>query len=186
MKRVIAALLGVFLLTGCSKSDTVLDSAVSLRNRLLESNGCSFNAEITADYGEKLYAFSMECQADAAGNLTFTVTEPESISGITGKLSEEGGKLTFENQALAFEMLADGQITPVSTPWVFLKTLRSGYLDAQGKDGDYIKLSVDDSYKEDALHLDIWLNQAQEPVRAEILWQGIRVVSIALSAFKFL
>lgn len=186
MKFLIAVVLPIFLLTGCSKSENALDRAILLRNKLLQSNGCTFDAIVTADYGEKLYSFSMSCQSDSTGNLTFTVIAPSSLSGITGKITEEGGKLTFADQALAFEMLADGQITPVSAPWLFLKTLRSGYLNAQGIDGNYTKLSIDDSYRDDALHLDVWLNQDQVPIRGEILWQGRRIISIEVDAFKFL
>lgn len=185
MKRIIAIVLMV-LMVGCSKADTALDQAITLRNRLLDGNGCSFDAVITADYGEKLYTFSLNCQADAAGNLAFTVTEPKSISGITGTISDSGGKLTFDDQALAFEMLADGQVTPVSAPWLFLKTLRSGYLNAAGRDGEHTKLIIDDSYEENPIQLDIWLDENMIPIRGEILWQGRRVVSLSVNNFQIL
>jgi len=120
------------------------------------------------------------------GNVAFKVIQPETISGITGTVSEQGGKLTFDDQVLGFEMLADGQVTPVSAPWLFLKTLRGGYLNASGVDGEYIKLSIDDSYEENPLYLDIWLDQTLNPVRGEILWQGRRIVSLEVSNFRFL
>lgn len=185
MKRVIAILMMIFLV-GCNKADSALDQAITLRNRLLNGNGCAFDAVITADYGEKLYTFSMNCKADATGNLTFSVTEPKSVSGIAGTISESGGKLTFDDQALAFEMLADGQVTPVSAPWLFLKTLRSGYLNAAGRDGEYIKLIIDDSYEENPIQLDIWMDANMVPIRSEILWQGRRVISLAVNNFQIL
>lgn len=185
MKRVVALLLAVFLLTGCRGGSGGMERALSLRDRLLKSNGCSFQAVITADYGSALYTFSMACQADSQGNVSFTVTEPQTISGITGIISQQGGKLTFDGQALAFETLADGQITPVCAPWLLIHTLRSGYLSSCGQDEDGLRLGIDDSYQDDALHLDIWLCKNDLPVRGEILWQGRRVVSLEVRNFLY-
>ncbi len=185
MKRVLAMLLVVFLFTGCGSGGSGMQRAMSLRERLLKSNGCAFDAVITADYGEKIYTFSMHCRTDSNGELTFTVTDPQTINGITGTIGQEGGNLTFDNQVLAFEMLADGQITPVSAPWLLIHTLRGGYLASCGEDSEGLRIRIDDSYAEDALHLDIWLSSDDLPIRGEILWQGRRVVSVEVRNFSY-
>lgn len=185
MKRVLAMLLIVFLFAGCGSGGRGMERAMSLRERLLKSNGCAFDAVITADYGEKVYTFSMHCRTDSNGELTFTVTDPQTINGITGTIGPEGGNLTFDKQVLAFEMLADGQVTPVSAPWLLIHTLRSGYLASCGEDGGGLRIRIDDSYAEDALHLDIWLNSDDLPTRGEILWQGRRVVSVEVRNFSY-
>lgn len=185
MKRIIALLGLLFLLTGCSGAETQLDRAMALRSKLL-AQGVSFDAEITADYGDKLYTFSMNCQADSQGNLTFTVTALESIAGITGTVSASGGKLTFDESVLSFALLADGQLTPVSAPWVLLRTLRSGYLTSCAEENGVIRIAIDDSYADDALHLDIWLDGNDLPTRGEILWQGRRILSVSVKNFVFL
>lgn len=182
MKRMLAIILTVFLLTGCSGNGSI-DGALVLREQLLKSNGCSFDALITADYGQKVYNFAMHCQTNNHGDLTFTVTEPGTIRGITGKISNEGGKLTFDDQALAFEMIADGQIVPVSAPWLLIRSLRSGYIAYSGEDQPYTRVRFDDSYRDDAIHLDVWFSEDNIPVRGEILWQGRRVVSVDVKNF---
>lgn len=157
---------------------------MSLRSGLL-SKSAEFDTVITADYGDKTYTFGANCTADPQGGLTFTVTQPETIAGITGTVSAGGGKLTFGEQALAFPLLADGQVTPVSAPWILMNTLRSGYLTSCGKEGEAIRLSIDDSYQDDALHLDIWLDAQDVPIRGEILWQGRRILSMEVKNFRF-
>ncbi len=184
MKRIFAALLLLVLVSGCSAGQNEMDRAMALRAKLL-SRAVEFETEITADYGDKTYSFSVGCRADEQGTLTFTVTAPETISGITGTVSAAGGKLTFDGHALAFPALADGQLTPVCAPWVLVKTLRSGYLTSCGSDGGMIRVSIDDSYADDALHLDIWLGEEDIPVRAEILWQGRRILSMDVKNFRF-
>lgn len=175
----------LMLLTGCAGGNGELDRALAFRDKLLNSSGCSFDAVITADYGDKVYTFSLNCKTDASGDLSFSVTDPESIADITGIVNGEEGKLTFDDKALAFEVLADGYITPVSAPWHLIHTLQSGYISSCGKDGDYLRLAVDDSYEEDALHMDIWLDEDDMPIRGEILWQGKRVLSLDVRNFAF-
>lgn len=183
MKRLLAALFVLIMLTGCAENGAELSRAMALREKLLKSNGCCFDAVITADYGEKIYTFGMKCEVDASGNLSFEVTEPATISGITGTISEKGGALKFDDQVLAFETLADGQITPVSAPWLLIHTLRSGYINACGENGSGLHMQIDDSYAEDALHMDIWTEKNDLPIRCEILWQGRRIVSIDVKDF---
>lgn len=175
----------LFLFTGCKNQNGPLDKAIMLRNRLLESNGCSFRATVTADYGEQLYIFTMDCISDKEGNLQFSVVSPETISGITGKISTEGGALTFDDKILAFPTVAEGQITPVTAPWVFLKTLRSGYMNSCTKDSDGYQLSIDDTYAEDALRLLICVVN-DIPVSGEIFWKGGRVLTVAVEEFTYL
>ncbi len=185
MKRIAAAVCLLVLLCGCSGKNEDLDRAMSVRARLL-NRGFEFETDITADYGDKTYTFSARCTADTGGNVTFTVTKPETVAGITGSISANGGKLTFDGKALAFPLLADNQLTPVSAPYVLVKTLRSGYLTSCGKEGELLRLAIDDSYADDALHLDIWLDGQDAPVRGEILWQGRRILSMDVRNFSFL
>lgn len=178
MKKVGALLVLLILLSGCTGKSNEIERGMALRSRLLRSETCSFDARITADYGDKIHNFSVSCQADQDGDLLFSVTEPETIAGITGKLSSGSGKLTFDDVALQFDLMADDQLTPVSAPWIFYQTLRCGYLTSAGMDGELVRLSIDDSYEEDALHLDIWLDEQDMPVRAEILYDGWRILSL--------
>ena len=189
---------------------------MTLRAKLLGTSECTYDALVTADYGDEINTFRMECTASGNGDVAFKVSEPETISGITGTLTGSGGKLTFDDKALAFDMLADGQLSPISAPWVFLKTLRGGYVTSCGSDGDGIRvcsqvigvtlqktlrggyltsagmegdllrLAVDDSYEEDALHVDIWLDAQDIPVRAEIIYDDRRILTMDIENFRIL
>ncbi len=183
MKRILVILLTIALLAGCTHSDGGMERAISLRERLLQAESCTFDAEITADFGDKTYAFTMSCTADREGNVEFTVLQPDTICGITGVLSANGGKLTFDETAVAFEMLADGEVSPISAPWLLYKTLCGGYITSCGEEGESLHISVDDSYEEDALQLDIWLDAQNIPQSAQIRWQGRRVLSLIVKNF---
>ena len=183
MKRFGAIILLVLFLSGCGGTSGEMNRCLVLREKLLKES-CSFKTKITADYADKLYHFTLDCKADAQGNLSFTVEEPETISGITGRITGEGGELTFEGTALSFPLMADGQVTPVSAPWLLLKTLRSGYLTSAGKDGDLMRITIDDRYEDDALTMDIWVDREDRPVYAEILWKGENILTITVENFQ--
>lgn len=185
MKRILAVIFTVIILSGCSNSKAI-EPGLQLREKLLNSNGCSFDALITADYADEIYTFTMQCEIDQNGNLSFCVKEPISISGITGTMTADGGKLTFDDKALAFPLLADDQITPISGPWLLLKTLRGGYLRACETGKNETHLILDDSYQEDALQVDVYLTKENIPIRGEFLFRGRRILSIDVRNFAYL
>lgn len=171
--------------TGCSSENRELSKAVALREELLSSGGCSFSAVVTADYGEMLHTFTMDCQGDNAGKLIFEIMEPKSIAGIQGEIASAGGKIKFEDKYLYFPLMTDDLLTPASAPWIFLKTLRSGYITSACMEGELLHISVDDSYEDDALMLDIWYEESK-PVQADILHDGKRILSLKVENFMFL
>lgn len=160
-----------------------MDRVLSLR-AAMQNKPCSFDAVITADYGEQIHKFTLACRADEKGAVSFTVSAPQSIAGITGTIDGQGGKLTFDDRLLAFPLLADEQISPVSSPWILVKTLRAGFIKACGKDGDLLQATINDSYADDALELDIWIDGENTPVRAEILWKDRKFLSMEVKNFR--
>ncbi len=157
---------------------------MTLRAKLLASESCTFDVKITADYGDELHTFSLRCEGRGDGTLGFEVLEPETICGIRGKFSGGKGELIFDDVALAFPLLADEQVTPVSAPWILLKTLLGGYLTACAVEDDLLHLTVNDSYEEDALQMEIWLNSDDSPVQAEIIYDGRRIITMEVESFQ--
>ena len=157
---------------------------MKLRADLLGCLECSFDVTITADYGDKLHTFAMQCQTTGHGDLQFTVLQPETIAGITGEISSGEGKLTFDDTVLYFPLLADEQVTPVSAPWILVKTLLGGYLSSANQEDDLLHLTIYDSYEEDALQMEIWLDGKDIPVCAEILYGGRRIVTMSVENFS--
>ena len=184
MKKLAALMLTLLMLTGCSKTRDMLDRAMTLRASLLACESCTFDAAITADYGDEIHTFEMQCDGDNDGNLEFRVTKPETIAGITGVISAGEGKLAFDDTAVAFPLLAEGQITPVSAPWILMKTLMGGYLTACNEEDGLIHLMINDSYADDALELEIWLDRESHPIQAEIGYEGRRILTMEIENFQ--
>lgn len=186
MKKCAVFLLLFLFLSGCTEPPDEMETGLELRSRLLQASQCTFTAEITADYGDKVHIFSMDCRTDPKGTVTFTVTKPDTISGISGSISETGGVLAFDDKALHFGLLTEKQLSPISAPWIVMKTLRSGCMVSAGTENDTVRLSIDDTYEKDPLRLDIWLNARNDPEHADILYDGRRILSVAVENFEIL
>lgn len=173
------------LLCGCRAENSDLDAALALRKELSSGEGCIFLAEVIADYGDSVYTFELDCRSNQDGSLSFRVVSPDTISGISGKLSATGGQISFDDKVLAFPMLVEGEISPVSAPWLMLHSLLGGYIRGCGADGDGIKIIIDDSYAQEPLQVDLWVDSENLPQGCEIMWQGRRVMSIKIKSFSF-
>ena len=184
MKKLAALMLICLTLSGCTKTRNMLDKAMTLRAELLACESCTFDATITADYGDQIQVFGMHCVGDNDGAVQFAVTAPESIAGITGVIAAEEGHLTFDDQAVAFSMLADGQVTPVSGPWILMKTLLGGYITACNEEDGLLHLMINDSYADDALELEIWLDGESRPIQTEIGYDGRRILTMEIENFQ--
>lgn len=184
--RLASVFLLIFFFCGCKNTDDELNQALRYRQELISSEQCQFDCLITADYGEAIYEFSIRCIFNNEGAMSFEVLQPESIAGITGKVSSDGGDLTFDDQSLAFPVLADGYISPVSAPWLLMKSLRSGYIGSCGKDGEFYKLMLDDSFESNPLQVEAWMDQNFIPVRGELIWLGRRILSLDVTNYSCL
>lgn len=183
MKRIFGICLVLIILSGCNRSNDALNDALQLRSELLAATECSFDAEITADYGDIIYTFFLKCKTLENGELNFTVVEPETISGITGSIAQEGGKIIFDDKTLFFEEIAQGEVTPVCAPWLMLKTLKSGYIKGAGKTEKGVLLQLNDSYCEKSLHMNMNLDKNHMPYFAEIFYDGRRIMAIKIEDF---
>lgn len=180
MRRFFPLLL-VFLL-GCAGEDPAMEAALELRSRLLAARQVRFTADVAADYTDRVEECNLDSVFDAEGIMSFTVTEPEEVSGITGTVSGTEGTVDFDGTVLAFPLMAEGRLSPLSAPWVLMKALRSGYIVAAATEGELLHLTIDDSYDDDALTVDIWLEDGV-PEQAEIAWEGRRQVVLELDDF---
>ena len=180
MKKLLLPLIFILFFTGCGQNGT--PRGMALRQRMNDSNGCAFTAEVRAYIEKEEYVFSLDCESGNSDAVTFTVTAPASLSGITGNLSSGSGSLTFDGQALAFPMLAQGTMSPISSVLVLLHALRGGYLTDEGKEG----LTIDETYQGVPLRLSVTLNDEDMPAFAEIFQDGERILSLTLTNFRFL
>lgn len=186
MKRFFPLILVLFTLTGCKVHEEDMGRALKFRENLLRQSGYAFTCDLTAEYGQILYQFVLECQVDNKGTVSFTVTAPDSISGIKGELSGAGGQIKFEDSILGFPILSEELPTPLSAPWLFVIAMRSGYIRTCDVQDGKMALTIAETYEEDAMLMKIQFDRNDKPVSCEIIWKGRRLLSMEIDDFHYL
>lgn len=184
MKRCVTVVLIACLLCGCGGKSNHIEQALELRKELLSANSCSFEATVTADYGVCLYTFQMDCSVNPEGSLSFTVKDPETIAGITGTITNDDASLTFDNKVLSFPTLVEGQLTPVSAPWLFINALKGGYITGYSEGEEESCIFIDDSFAENTLSLEVYCDSQFQPQHVDFYWMRQRVLSADIRNFS--
>ena len=185
MKCIVLLIVLMVTMGSCSREDELEARAMRVRE-LVCTKSVTFTARVRSTVEGTGESFTLDCEADCGGDVRFSVVQPECISGIQGSLSGTGGKLLFDTHAVAFSMLANGRASPISAPWLLMKTLRAGYIHAWGVEKDLLRLTIMDSYHEDALQMDIWFTDENVPVQSEVIWRNTRILTMEIDQFRFL
>lgn len=185
MKKLFSILVCLCMLAGCGSTDSDMDPIIALR-QALQTGKSSFLLDITADHEQTLTEFSLSCLSDINGDVSFAVSEPQSICGISGRITEKGGELTFDDQVLAISPVADQDISPVMVPWLLIKALRGGHLDSVSTEDDGIRLQILDTYEDQVFSLHIWIDGNNTPYFADFIVNERRVLSCRIREFSIL
>ena len=179
----VGALLAV--LAGCAGSeDGAVQEALDFRTTLLASDSCSFTADVTADYGERVANFTLECAYRPETNdADLTVTAPETIAGISATVDGEAANVTFEEVSLELGTLAGGQVAPLQVPQLLGDAWTYGYVESQSEEGDGYLVTYRSGYDSEELLVFTRFDSSMSPVQAEIYCDGVCVLTAALSDY---
>ena len=184
-RKLLCAILSLLLLTGCSTGSKPTQKALDFRTALMEAGGCSFTADIMADYDQRVYNFTVTCDYKTTGSAVITVTAPEEIAGISATVSADTATLEFDGLELEFGQMANGLISPMEASRLLAQCWLSAYIDSAGADGDLERITYLDGYREKELTVDTWLNKDQKPVHGEITYEGVRRLKLDITDFTW-
>lgn len=134
MRRRLCALMMIIpLLTGCSRGERggatdAEELALAIRTEYLAMTACSSTVDITADYGQRVYEYTLSISWQKDGETLLTVLAPETIAGVTARIQNGTGYLEFEGASLETgSILADG-LSPIEAVPAILNYIFSGYI----------------------------------------------------------
>ncbi len=184
-RKLLSAILSLLLLTGCSTGSAPTQKALDFRTALMEAGGCSFTADIIADYDQRVYNFTVTCNYKTAGSADIMVTAPEEIAGISATVSADTATLEFDGLELEFGQMADGLVSPMEACWLLGQCWNSAYIDSAGADGKLERITYLDGYRSKELTVDTWLDENQTPVHGEITYEGVRRLKLDITDFTW-
>ena len=184
-KRLMTSFLLCLLLTGCGASPKEqAQKALDFRTALMEAGGCGFTAQVTADYGDYVYQFTMDCEADRE-QTKLHVTAPEELAGIGLTVEENGKKIQFDDMELDFGELGHGLVPPVTAPWLLTQCWVGEYIAFTGADDDLSRVTYLRGYDDEELTVDTWFDSQNVPVYAEVALDDVRCLTIRMTDFHF-
>lgn len=186
MRRCLAVLmmLPLLLLAGCGKPESHVQKALDFRTALLEAGGCAFDADVQVNYGETLAVFSAHCEASLAGGTDLTLTAPETLCGIAAHVDAGGAKIVYDDAELGFSTLAGGNLAPAAVPWILTDCWAGGYIAWTGMEQTQLRVTYLSGYDDRELQADVWFD-GLTPCRAELSYEGQKLISAGLSNFTF-
>jgi len=157
------------LLCACAGgSNDPLQAALDYRTELLGHGGCAFELEAQADTGELVWALTLACELDPAGNGTVTVLAPESIAGISAVCEDGGASLRYEDLTLGLGTLPGTELSPAQAPGRLVRAWAQAWIDSAGAEQDGILACFEDG----DLTVLTRFDAAGLPTRAELAVNG--------------
>ena len=172
-------LISLILLCSCRASKTDGEElALDIRTMMLETDTLDLTTHVTADYGERVYAFTFRYTGNAQ-NGTLEVTKPEEIAGLKATVSVTGGTLEFDGAVLDTGALTESGLSPAQCIPVLISQWQSGYISGC----NYEKLDETDTL---AVTTDTSTTVTQRtwfdvktllPIKAELYDSGVMVLA---------
>ncbi len=128
------ALLLAALLCGCGGENGGNQQTLALREAFLSMESCSGSMEVTADYGQRVYEYTVEFSGDGNGGMNLVLTAPEEVAGITAHIAQGQTALEFDGVALETGPLNQEGLSPLDALPAFVAAMQTGYLAESGSE----------------------------------------------------
>lgn len=171
------------LLFGCANEESYLEPAIEFRAALLQAGGCSFHAKIEADFGDRVETFSADCDFSADGMARLTITEPETLAGITATVTDRGGKITYDGMSMEFGLLANGNVIPAAAPALAALCWCGEYISSAGWEDDVYRVTYEKDFDEKRLQIDTYFKN-DLPISAEVCYNNQRILKLDISDYS--
>lgn len=128
---VICVLMISLLLSACRTAGGASgpqEQALIIRGEYLKSVGCTAKLDVTADYGQRVYTYTVDVSL-AGDETVLTVAAPQELAGITARVKGTDSQLEYDGAVLETGALDDDGLTPLSAVPALLESARSGFID---------------------------------------------------------
>lgn len=188
-KRLLFLPMMLLLLTGCGGGQEGEQGAetlaVAIRGEYMAMTGYSLQAQVNADYGQRVYDFTLSVTSDGA-ETTVVVREPEMLAGITARLTADEGVLEYEDLSLETGFLDADGLSPVSALPALMEAACTQYIDRCTLADGVLEVHCADPEQKagDGQEVTLWFDaQTHALTGGEISQDGRRVIACEITEF---
>lgn len=188
-KRLLFLPMMLLLLTGCGGGQEGEQGAealaVAIRGEYMAMTGYSLQAQVNADYGQRVYDFTLSVTSDGE-ETTVVVREPEMLSGVTARLTSDEGVLEYEDLSLETGFLDADGLSPVSALPALIEAARTQYIDRCALADGVLEVHCADPEQKagDGQEVTLWFDaQTHALTGGEISQDGRRVIACEITEF---
>ncbi len=191
VRRLLAPMTALLLLAACGgRGEEAEDRTTALRGAYLEMGACSGGAEVTADYGRRVYTYALDFTWQREGETVLTLTAPENIAGVTARIAKGETALEFDGVAVETGPVDSAGLSPMDAIPALLTYAREGYVaeccleDWEGE--ERLRLTCRDPEKApgEGIEADLWFTpDTFALLRGEISEGGSTVISCTFTGF---
>lgn len=195
LRTCVPMILLLLLLCACggageAKGSPAEELALAIRGELLEMTACTAGMELTADYGGRVYEYTIQASYERDGETVLTVTGPEEIAGVTARIREGATALEYDGIRWETGALTPGGMSPIDAVPALLDYAREGFMAECGMEtvGDAELLRVVYRDPEGTAGVgeacSLWFDtQSHTLTRGELSQDGFTVIQCAFTEF---
>ena len=173
------------ILSSCatrSGGGNVQERILEIRTDMLHAQRLIINAQITADYGDRVYEFTVRYTGEA-GISEIAILSPEQIAGVTAEITDGGTTLIFDGARLDTGAITGDGLSPIGAIPLLISEWRGGRAELVGAErfGDIDTLTLETAI-DDFVRQRTWFDaRTLLPVRAEISNEGRTIITSVFS-----
>jgi outer membrane lipoprotein-sorting protein len=185
------SLLFLVSLCGCVGEQEDNNLTLQLRADFLSRTGCSGTMDLTADYGQRVYEYTVDFSETKKGGLSMVITAPEEVAGITAHITDGQTALEYDGVQLETGPLNRDGLSPMDALPAFFTAMESGYIAETGSEmlgeTEVLRVCCRDPELDpgQGLEMIVWFDKAQKTLlRGEVRSEGSAVIQCEFSAFN--
>ena len=178
-------------LCGCVGKQGDNDLTLQLRADFLSRTGCSGIMDLTADYGQRVYEYTVDFSETEKDGLSMVITAPEEVAGITARITDGQTALEYDGLQLETGPLNSDGLSPMDALSAFFTAMVSGYIAETGSEmlgeTEVLRICCRDPELDPGQGLEtvLWFDKAQKTLlRGEVRSDGSTVIQCEFSAFN--
>lgn len=188
--RMISLLL-CLCLCGCVGESEDNELTLLLRADFLSRTGCSGTMDLTADYGQRVYEYTVDFSETEKDGLSMVITAPDEVAGITAHITDGQTALEYDGLQLETGPLNSDGLSPMDALSAFFTAMESGYMAETGSEmlgeTEVLRICCRDPELDPGQGLEtvLWFDKAQKTLlRGEVRSDGSTVIQCEFSAFN--